>query len=404
MLFLAMRWLAGFILHKVAFGLLSVLLPLYITRIISGGSLTVWGIIAASATFLAIPFSFLWGYLCDATHRYRFFILLSFAGVTALLYLLSLATDLLLLGILYTSIVVFQVAHEPPTNVLIAETYSHVEWKHAFAFYETWTELGWVMGLLLGSILVLFGLSISTLLLVSVALSLLSFIVSVAFVADPAMIFERGLVSMEKSISLVHRGAALLSRENASSYALDELKQENATALCFGLVLFSLATSMFFIPLPVFFAANLALPTGTIFMLYLLNSSSCLVGYFLVKSRADELEEHTSIRKIALLRGLLVLLPVLVPFTPFPVTIVLSAIVLAAMGFVYAYYSVSVISASMEVIPQGRAGLFTALVGGGSAIGCLSGPLIAENVGFHGTFIASAVCFLLSFVAFKEFA
>ncbi len=399
-----MRWLAGFIFHKIAFGLLSVLLPLYITQTISGGSLTVWGIIAASATFLAIPFSFLWGYLCDATQRYRFFILFSFGVVTVLLYLFSLSTDLLLLGILYTSIVVFQVAHEPPTNVLIAETYSHVEWKRAFALYEAWTELGWVIGLLLGFILFFSGLGISTLLLASVCLSLLSFIASIVFVTDPAMIFERGLVSMEKSISLVHKGATLLSRENARHYVLDELKQENAPALCFGLVFFSLATSMFFTPLPVFFATNLALQTSTIFMLYLLNSSSCLIGYFLVKSRADDLEGNTSTQRIALLRSLLVLLPVFVAFTPFPVAMALSAIVLAAMGFVYAFYSVSVISASMAVIPQGRAGLFTALVGTGSAIGCLSGPLIAENVGFHGTFIASAVCFLLSFVAFKKFA
>ena len=72
-------------------------------------------------------------------------------------------------------------------------------------------------------------------------------------------------------------------------------------------------------------------------------------------------------------------------------------------GIPLAFYSVSVISASMEVIPQGKAGLFTALVGAGSAIGCLTGSLIAENIGFQGTFTASAVCFLLSFFAFEEF-
>jgi len=398
-----MRWLAGFIFHKIAFGLLSVLLPLYITQTVSGGSLTVWGIIAASATFLAIPFSFLWGYLCDATQRYRFFILLSFAAVTVLLYLFSLNTDLLLLGTLYTSIVVFQVAHEPPKNVLIAETYSHVEWKHAFTLYEAWTELGWVIGLLLGFVLIFFGLSISTLLLASICLSFLSFVASVVLVTDPALIFERGLVTIEKSISLVQRGATLLSREGVNPYSLNELKRENPLALCVGLVFFSLATSMFFTPLPVFFATNLALQTSTIFMLFLLNSASCLIGYFFIK-KVEDSEGNTSIHKIALLRSLLVLLPAFVPLTPFPLAMVLSVTALVAMGFIYAFYLVSVTSASMEVIPQGKAGLFTALVGTGSAIGCLSGPLIAENVGFQYTFIASALCFLLSFVAFKKFA
>jgi len=82
-----MRWFTGFVLHKIAFGLLSVLLPLYITQVISGGTLTIWGMITASATLLAIPFSFMWGYFCDSTRHYRIFILLSFAAVTALLYI-----------------------------------------------------------------------------------------------------------------------------------------------------------------------------------------------------------------------------------------------------------------------------------------------------------------------------
>ena len=127
-----------------SFGLLSVLLPLYITQVISGGNLWVWGLIASVATFVAIPFSFLWGYLCDATQRYRLFILMSFAAVTSLLYLFSLTIDLLLLGIVYVFIVVFQVAYVPSKNVLIAENYSHRDWKRGFAFYAALTPSGFV--------------------------------------------------------------------------------------------------------------------------------------------------------------------------------------------------------------------------------------------------------------------
>jgi predicted MFS family arabinose efflux permease len=399
-----MRWVTGFVLHKVAFGLLSVLLPLYITQTISGGSLTTWGIIAASAAFLAIPFAYFWGFICDATQRYRLFILLSFAAVTVLLYFFSLSSDVILLGILYASIVVFQVAHEPPTNVLIAETHFHGEWKGAFAEYEAWTELGWVIGLLLGFLLFLLGLGVSTLLAASVLLSLSSFVASAFFVADPALVLERGLVSVERSVRLVHRGAMLLSGGDPRDYVVAELKQENASALCVGLVFFSLATSMFFTPFPVFLATRLPLPTSTIFLLYLVNSTSCLLGYFLVKSRSEELNANLSSRRIALLRSLIVLVPILVPLFPVPWAVAISATALAAMGFVYAFYSIAVISISMEVIPQGRAGLFSALVGTGAATGCLLGPLIADRLGFNGTFLASAACFLLSYVAFRKFA
>jgi MFS family permease len=401
-----MRWFAGFIFYKIAFGLLSVMLPIYITQVLSGGNLTVWGIMAATATFLAIPFSFLWGYLCDATQHYRFFILMSFAAVTLLLYVFSLTTDLFMLGFLYALIAIFEAAHEPPKNVLIAETYSHEEWKRGFARYEAWTELGWVIGLLLGFLLAALSLKNSTILLVCTFLSFISFLISAIFVMDPALIFERGLVSIEKSISIALRGAMLLTKEHTDTHALEEFKQENPSALCIGLVLFALATSIFFTPLPVFFTRKpLALSISIVFILFILSSTSCFIGYLLTQRKKNKSEGSGSIKKIALLRSLLVLLPIFVilPVSPFLGGIALSIIVLVAMGLVYAFYSVSVLSLSMEVIPQGKAGLFTALVGAGSAIGCFAGPLIAENFGFQYTFIASAACFLLSFIAFKNF-
>jgi len=399
-----MRWLVGFVFYKIAFGLLSVLLPLYITQTMSQGNLVVWGIFTATATLLAIPFAFLWGYLCDVTQRYRSFILMSFASVTVLLYFFSVTTNLFMLGFLYTLIVIFEVAHEPPKNILIAETYSHVEWKQGFARYEGWTELGWVIGLLSGFVLTALSFENSTMLLITVFFNFISFLASAIFVMDPALIFERGLVSIEKSISVVQRGAVLLSRADTNLHALKEFKQENPSALCIGLVLFALATSTFFTPMPIFFARNLALQTSTIFMLFLLNSTSCFLGYFGIQRKANLPEENKLIKRIALLRTGVVLLPIFAVFSSSFVAIALSITVLVAMGLAYAFYSISVLSLSMEVIPQGKAGLFTALVGTGSAIGCLIGPLIAQNLGFQYTFIASAAIFLLSFVAFKKFA
>lgn len=398
-----MRLFIGFVFHKISFGLLSVLLPLYITQVISGGNLSIWGLIASMATFIAIPFSFLWGYLCDATRRYRFFILLSFASVTLLLYLFSLTTDLLLLGIVYAFIVVFQVAYEPPKNVLIAENYSHRDWKRGFAYYAALTAFGWVAGLFLGFLLTLWGFSSATLLIICIALSFASFILSAIFVNDPALIFERGLVTIERSFSLVQRGLELLARLNFNKHDSGELNRENVYALCFGLMFFSLATSMFFTPLPIFFAQSLALPTSTIFVLFLINSLGCLIGYVLMKRNHDNVKETSTTTWVSLLRGILVFALLFVGYLSFTWAILLSIIVLALNGFVYALYSVSVLSLSMEMIPRGKTGLFTALLGAGSAIGCLTGPIIAENFGFSYTFIASATCFLLSFAAFKIF-
>lgn len=399
-----MRLFVGFVFHKISFGLLSVLLPLYITQSISGGSLSAWGLITAAATFIAVPFSFLWGYLCEAMRRYSFFISLSFATVTLLLYIFSLTTDLLLLGIIYVFIVVFRVAHEPPKNVLIAENYSNINWKQGFASYAALTEFGWIAGLFLGFTFTLWGFTSTTLLLICIALSFTSFVLSAIFVTDPVLFFERGLVTIERSLSLVQRGVNMLVRLNHNRYDSGELILENVYALWFGLMFFSLATSMVLTPLPIFFAENLAFPASTIFALFLINSLGCLIGYVLLHRNHRSTTETSTATRLSLLRGMLVLSLLLVGFFSLIEAMVLSAIILVFSGFVYAFHSISMLSLSMEVIPRVKSGLFTALLGAGSGIGCYSGPIIAENFGFSYTFIASATCFLLSFVGLKFFA
>jgi predicted MFS family arabinose efflux permease len=195
----------------------------------------------------------------------------------------------------------------------------------------------------------------------------------------------------------------LLARLNFDQYDSGELNRENVYALCFGLMFFSLATSMFLTPLPIFFAQSLALPTSTIFALFLINSLGCLIGYVLMRRNHDNVKETSITIVVALIRGILVFSLLFVGYLPFTWAIVLSICVLVLSGFVYAFYSVSVLSLSMEVIPRGKTGIFTALLGAGSGIGCLTGSVIAENFGFSYTFIASATCFLSSFVVFKIF-
>jgi MFS family permease len=398
-----MRWILGFILHKVAFGLLSVLLPLYITQIVSGGTLAVWGAMTATATFLAIPFSFIWGYICDAANRYRIFILLSFSTVTALLFFFSSTTDLLLQWLLYALIALFQVAYETPKNVLIAETYSYEHWKKGFALYAVWTELGWVLGLLLGFLLIFLGFSYITLLSVSVILSLVSFLSSIFLVKDPVMIFERRFRRIEKAVSLVQKGAILLSRSDLTADAVIELKKEKKFPFCTGLVLFSLATSIFFIPLPVYFAKIIKLETGIIFGLFMLNSLGCLSGYAFTLRNHHSLNSTKSVKKATLVRSLLMLSAFLIGGLPFFGAITLSIIALASMGLAYAFYSICVLSISMDIIPKGKVGLFSASTGVGSAIGCFIGPIIAESLGFQYIFLISSVFCFLSFLAFRQF-
>src|SRR3990172_13221566 len=145
-------WRLGFFFHEMAFGLLSVFIPLYLVTPAIGGSLVDIGIMTSLALAFSIPASFFWGYICDRTRRYKRYILLSFFSSAIILFLFTLpfSQNIAMFILLYVVMSVLHVAHEAPKNVLIAEHYSREEWEHSFSFYEGLTEIGWFFGLLLG--------------------------------------------------------------------------------------------------------------------------------------------------------------------------------------------------------------------------------------------------------------
>ena len=391
-------WRLGFFFHEMAFGVLSIFLPLYVVSI--GGSLLDIGVMTSTALFLSIPASFFWGYICDRTKRYKRYILTSFLSSSTLLYLFTFANSISLLIILYVTMAIFHVAHEAPKNVLIAELYSREEWEKAFALYEWFTEIGWLVGLILGTLISFVGFNSNTTLLMCSGLNFLAFVLSIFLVVDPLLVFERGLVGIEKSVDFTYKGVTIASKILDGFSTRESLTTENIYAFCGGLILFSLATSTLFTPLPIFFSGTLHLATGMVFAVYVLNSSAGVVGYFLASKKLEPIEEKARLRKIVLFRSILAFM--LAAFTIIGVqTAILAALVLAFMGFAYALYHVYTLSLSMELIPAGKAGLFDVLVSLGGAGGAFLGPFAAQTLGFIPVFFLSGVTFFLAYAAFR---
>jgi len=393
-------WRLGFFFHEMAFGLLSVFIPLYVVSSAIGGSLVDIGIMTAIALLAAVPASFFWGYICDRTRRYKLYILLSFISATILLYLFTLASNIVTFIVLYAIMSMLHVAHEAPKNVLIAEHYSREEWGRSYAFYEGLTEIGWLVGLLLGLFASTIALSSGYTLLLCAGLNLVAFVLSIFLVTDPLLIFERRLVSIEKKIDSTYRGV------NAASKLLDGLsvreKFKNESFFAFGLaiVLFSLASSLLFTPLPIFFFQELAFPTSMVFMVYMLSSGGAVAGYFMAGRSAMSPNAKTYMRRIVLFRSALVFaLVAIVNFVFF--TTFLSSVILVLLGFAYAFYHILMLSLSMELIPSGRTGLFDVLVGLGAAVGSFFGPLLAKMLGFLPQFLVASAIFFLAYVVLK---
>jgi MFS family permease len=395
-------WRLGFFFHEMAFGLLSVFLPLYVISI--GGSLVEIGIMTALALFLAIPASFLWGYLCDKTRRYRRYILISFLSSAAILYLFTLPTNIGMLILLYSVLSVLHMAHEPPKNVLIAELYSREDWERSFAFYEGFTEAGWLIGLVLGFLTAAYGMIPTHTLLLCSILNLVAFVLCVILVADPLLIFERGLVSIEKSVDFASKGVFLASKIWGGASLERRLKRENVSAFCSGLILFSLATSIMFTPMPIFInsvAEASALPSSIVFAIFVLNSGGGVAGYFVAGRRSRPEAGKANIGKVVIFRCLLAFLLIWATMTAY--NVVFATTILILMGFAYAVFLVYTLSLSMEIIPAGKTGVFNVLVGIGGACGSFIGPFLAQTFGFQYVFLTSGLIFFLTYISFKIF-
>jgi MFS family permease len=406
-------WRLGFFFHEIAFGLLSVFIPLYVVTFqnteILGGPLVALGVMTSLAISCSIPASFLWGYFCDATRHFKVFILLSFLSSAIILFLMTLpfAQNIILFVVLYVAMQMLHVAHEAPKNVLIAEHYSRDEWEKSYGFYEGLTEIGFIIGLAIGLIAFASSLSfgvvaIYTLYLCS-GLSVVAFVLSIFIIADPLMIFERRLVGIEKRIDYTSRGVESSSRLMDGLKWDGALKEDSFLGFALAIVLFSLATSILFTPLPIFLHQGLGLSESWVYVAYILNSVGATVGYFLIRGRARSMDIRKQMPRFVLLRSLLVFMLVGVIQFAFSPNI-LTGVLLVFLGFSYAMYYIMMLSLSMELIPAGKTGVFDVLVGLGAAVGSFLGPYLAETVNYLPTFLTAAAILFFAFVTLKVFS
>jgi len=406
-------WRLGFFFHDMAFGLLTVFIPLYLVYHFAssslnmlGGPLLALGVMTSIAIFCSIPASFLWGYLCDATRHYKIFILLAFASIAAILFLmtLSFAQNLIVFVGLYVAMQMLHVAHESPKNVLVTEHYSRNRWERTFGFYEGITELGTILGFVLGIALFASTLSFSTVstytFYLCSALNVVALVLAVLLVADPLMIFERRLVGIERKMDLASRGFEGSSKLMDGLRWDGSLKEDSFAGFVVGIVIFSLATSLFFTPLPIFLREGLHLSTSWVYVAYILNSVGGTAGYFLVGKKAQSMDIRKQMPRFVLSRSLIIFALVGVILFGLSPTI-MTGILLIFIGFAYAMYYIMMISLSMEVIPEGKAGLFDGMVNLGAAIGAFLGPFLAFHLDYVPMFVVTAVLFLVAFLALK---
>ena len=184
-----------------------------------------------------------------------------------------------------------------------------------------------------------------------------------------------------------------------ASDGMDRLNGTTSTFAC-AIVLFALATSIFFTLLPIYLQEIFGGQSQHVYLAYILNSIGATVGYFFIRSKANCLDIRKQMPRFILVRSLLVFaLTVSVMYMIMPT--ILTCLILVCLGFTFAMYYIMMLSLSMEIIPQGKAGLFDGMVGLGSAIGAIAGPVIAAFMSYDLVFFIKATIFLAAFAVIK---
>jgi len=170
-----------------------------------------------------------------------------------------------------------------------------------------------------------------------------------------------------------------------------------------AIVMFSLASSIFFTPLPVYLKEIFGGQESMVYVAYILNSVGATAGYFLIRNRARSMNLREQMPRFVLLRSLLIFgLVGVIELALYPT--IMTGVFLVFIGFAYAMYYIMMLSLSMELIPQGKSGFFDGLVGLGAGIGSFLGPFLAANLNYLPTFIIAGIAFLFAFVSLKESA
>jgi predicted MFS family arabinose efflux permease len=320
------------------------------------------------------------------------------------------AQNIISFVVLYVVMQMLHVSHEAPKNVLVAEHYCRNDWEKAYGFYEGLTEVGFIVGLAIG-----FGLSVGLfsfaasysaaqlatfILYLCSGLSVVALIISIVLIADPLMIFERRLVGIERNVDFTCRGVDAASRVLAGGRWDGSLRQDNFKVFAFAIVMFALATSIFFTPLPVFLSQGLQLPDSMVYVAYIFNSIGATFGYFYMSRSARNMNIRKQMPRFVILRSILIFSLIgVIQLVLFPT--VMTFLLLIIIGFAYAMYYIMMISISMELIPEGKSGFFDGLVGLGTACGSFLGPYLAETYQYIPTFAVAAILFLIAFITIK---
>jgi MFS family permease len=405
------KWYYSFLPNNMAGGSTSPLIPLFVTEGL-GGTVAQVGIISAISSLAAVPSNILWGNLSDAAKKRRAFVLIGFAGLALANLMMAFSLNFFQYLVANAVLGLLSTAAAPVGTVLILESFKQEEWAKRLGDFSKIGGIGWVVGLMVGTIWIAAfsgssdpALAMRALFVLAAGLSIVSMVLAYRWVPEPETVIDRSQINgsilkiplyvFERARYLPHRVIHVL-KASSSSMRLRYLPSNLRLYYVYTLIIFT-GFLTFYVGLPTFLKQYVGMSSTEVFIIYLASSAASAITY----SQAGRWASSMGSKRVqgAAVAGRVILFPAF-----FLVTLLgLSHVALMAafcvlhalLGFCWANISVSgshiVSNVCLKEHRAEATGLYSAVQGAANVIGALFGGFVAQQMGYSVVFFISSV-------------
>lgn len=409
------RWYYSFLPYNISGGSTNALIPLFITEGLKGTVAQV-GIVSAATSLASVPAGIIWGNLSDTSKRRVPFVLAGFLGVAFSLILMGLSqsmTEYYLANFIFGFL---GAAIAPVGTVMVLECFRKDEWPKRLGDFSKVGGIGWVIGLLLGTIwLMVFPsdgdtTSMRALFILAGALGFLSVFLGWRYMKEPLEKLSRQQLPPLELLKIPSYLMEKLRFMPQRLLYVVEMSQKNLRLRNFPsnlrryyAVVFLAFTGFlcFYVALPTYLARSVGMSSAGVFAVYLASSFVSALMY----SRAGRLVERYGGRKVqALAFGLRVFIfPSFFLVTLLPLGLggvfVLMCVLSGLAGMCWALLAVAgdslVARMSYRSFRSQSMGMYSSVRGVSTIIGSLFGGLVAQFFGYESLFLLSSL-FIIS--------
>lgn len=405
------RWYYSFLPYNISGGSTNALIPLFITEGLRGTVAQV-GMVSAATSLASVPAGIMWGNLSDTFQRRVPFVLAGFLGVAFSLIMMGLSQSI---SEYYVANFIFGflgAAIAPVGTVMVLECFHRDEWPKRLGDFSRVGGIGWVIGLLLGTLWLLTfpsesdANSMRALFILAGGLGFLSVLLGWRYMREPLRKLSR---QDTPHLELMRTPSYLMEKLRFMPQRLLYVMEMSWSNLrlrnfptnlrrYYGVVFLAFTGFLcFYVALPTFLARYVGMSSAEVFLVYL---SSSLVSALLY-SPAGKLVDRSGGRKVqSVAFGLRVLIfPSFFLVTLIPMSqgwlLALMCGLSGLAGMCWALLAVAgdALVAKMSYLSfrSQSMGMYSSVRGIATIVGSLLGGLVAQFLGYEALFLMASI-------------